>query len=119
MIDKTYSFVKIFEVELNDIRELLILKGEKIEGQYARHEIGEYVYKQNSSLIRHKLMNLKNIENAVSDFDFRQYRSLTDMIFALDKRLIEVSDKYKIANTLRIRLMKKMKKVEAYVNLDK
>ncbi len=115
MKDRKGTFLRILSIEISDMEEGIEVLLASTEERHSRHEITEYVWTENSALLRHELNILRIIHTKIDRLDVNQYESVEALIAAI---LSELDGREDLPRALYSFFERKIEKVKKYLEQE-
>jgi hypothetical protein len=115
MKDRTDTFLRILSIEISDMEEGVEVLLASTAERHSRHEITEYVWTENSALLKHELHILQIIHAKLDGLDPNQFESIEALITAIRADLDGRED---LPRALYSFFMRKIEKVKRYMEQE-
>jgi hypothetical protein len=109
------NYLKILQLEIEDLRADIHLLIETAEKKKQRGEITNYVFLENMALFRNELLGLKIFEKLLEEVQTHDYQHLDSLMEFLKTSFREKTRRCGIARAICIAIDRKMLKVAKYV----
>ncbi|MDC7125153.1 MAG: hypothetical protein PQJ46_06280 [Spirochaetales bacterium] len=117
MDSKIKKYLKILTIELEDLVVDLTFNEKIIEQRLKRHEITEYVFRENVSLIKKEIIGIGKIKKLIktSSKGIKSIESFREIVENYFKVEIEAAG---IPDVVMLLVNRKLDKVEKYINIE-
>ncbi len=115
MKNRTGAFLRILSIEISDMEENIDVLIDSTAERHRRHEITEYVWTENSALLKHELNILKIIHSRIDGLDPNQFESIDTLIGAVRSELDARED---LPKALYSFFERKIEKVRSYLEQE-
>lgn len=113
MSSQTLKFMKIFSVEMADLLESLSIFVDTMDERHKKHELTEYVWTENRSLLEHEMHLLQLMQRKFDELNSNDFASPGEVKEAILKMLHERED---VPESLIKLVTAKIEKVETYLS---
>ena len=115
MADLRIKFIKVLKVELEDLLEDFNVAERKHAQRFARHEITDYVFRQNEGLFRMEEDSVRHILRGLGEFDPTRHEDLNQVVSAVDTLVRHLVKDYEEPEAMVGFVGRKLQKVRRYV----
>lgn len=113
MNENLKRFLRILSVEISDLEDHIAVLLESTEERHRNHDITEYVWTENSALLRHELHLIQLVHKEIEQMDPASYTDIAELRKAIVGILEQREDLPRAALGL---LERKMDKVSLYIS---
>ena len=108
-------YLQILKIELEDLREDLVLLIEECKSSYKKESITEHVFLANLTLFKNELLGVDEFFKIIEETDPEAFENLDAMTDHLRKRFKQKIDTYGLAEAVKVCVDRKLEKVAKYV----
>lgn len=109
------AFLKMFDMELEDLHEDIGLLIEKYRDAHDHEVISNYVFYENLALMSNEMFGIDSFREEVRQIDPDRFQNTCDLIETLKQQLADRCRKKGIASAALILAERKMAKILAYI----
>lgn len=115
MADLRIKFIKVLRAELEDLLEDFAVAEGKHAARFARHEVTDYVFRQNDGLFRMEADSLRHFLCDLVEFDPTRHEDLNHVISAVDTLVRALVKDHEEPEAMVGFVNRKLQKVRRYV----
>ena len=115
MKDKINKFLRVFQIELEDLEEDLRVLCEMYAERQQKGEITHYVLLENSALIMNEIAGVESILQSLSSMCATSYSSLEEMVDDIDEKFRDKTMHSGFPEAVYALVRRKLEKVLKYV----
>ena len=108
-------FLKIMKIELEDLKEDLIMMIKCCEERKAKGELTDHVYLANNALFQNELVGINDFVLILNNIDIEIFQDLDTLIASLKSQFKEQIKRLGLAEAVNVCIQRKMEKVKQYV----
>ena len=112
---KTDAFIKIFQLELEDLKCDIQLLIEKYTQDHDKDKITNYVFKENVALMHNEIFGIDGLYKQAKLFDPLQFKSIDDVVKAIDDWLEMLCKQNNQVKSINILVKRKIEKIRRYI----
>lgn len=117
MESRTRKFLEILRIELQDLIYDLELSEDILEKRLNEHQITEYVYMENLSLLKKEILGIERIKRMLSESDV-QINSIEELREKLESYFHDEIKSAGLPNVVFLLVNRKLEKIVKYMYLD-
>ncbi len=115
MVEKVHVFLKMFEMELEDLHKDIELLIAKYKDEHDHQVISNYVFLENVAVMDNELFGVDSFLEEVRSLDGSGYSDVITLIHDLTRHIEQRCHERGIAMAVAVLAERKMKKVLAYI----
>ncbi len=111
------KYLKILQVEIEDLQDDLNLFLEVLQDRHLRHLVTDYVYNENSATLRNEILGLRECVRALENYEAAPCSSIEQVRDDLKKEIFRRLDEHGYVPAVRALVGKKLDKIAVYLKL--
>jgi hypothetical protein len=115
MLDECRSFLKILQIELDDLEQDIHLLIMHFKEEHDTEKLTNYVFLQNVAVMNGELFGVESFRDEISNLDVSLFPDLVTLIDDLKARIMRRIEKQGIPMSVSVMMNRKMEKVRKYI----
>ncbi|MDC7239510.1 MAG: hypothetical protein PQJ50_04020 [Spirochaetales bacterium] len=115
MSDRKELFLKVFKMELEEIRTDIALLSKLYLERYESREITQYVQRENRALLEHEIHCLEKLVPELDNFASNEYPDMDSFVNGLKVFLKAYVEEHQYPKAVYLLAERKLQKVEKYI----
>jgi hypothetical protein len=112
------KLLKVLRAELEDLLDDIDLVERRIAQRFAKDEIMDYVYWENTGLVKMESESIKRLLFFIDKIDLSSYKDCNGLTIDLEKQVREIVREHEDPEAVLRFFLRKLKKVHAYIDSD-
>jgi len=116
MKDLKRKYLKLLNLEIEDLREDIEALMQDTQNRMARHEITHYVCLENLALLKNDILSIENVERILREVHAEDYEELEALVKDIERRFSQAVAPHCCPEAPLLILRRKLGKLARYVS---
>ncbi len=117
MDNKMKKYLEILKIELEDLIYDIEFNEENMKRRFDEHEITEYVFLENTSLLKREVLGLENVSKAVEKAK-AESENVNELRAYIENYFINEMKAAGLPGAVRVLVERKLEKIATYMELE-